>query len=116
MMSSLDPRDEPTKPKALMMDQKSQHDDSGMDMALMLYNSPTGTIVMLLYCDWLTDCTFTEERSIPESPVEIISPSLALLPAVEEPMEVDDRTVAIPGDKTVARQCKYLSWSGLKHF
>lgn len=31
-------------------------------------------------------------------------------------MEVDDRTVAIPGDKTVARQCNYLSWSALKRF
>lgn len=53
MMSSLDPRDDSNKPKALMMDQKSQQDDSGMDMALMLYNSPTGTLAVLLY--FLTD-------------------------------------------------------------
>lgn len=53
MMSSLDPRDDLNKPKALMMDQKSQQDDSDMDMALMLYNSPTGTIVVLLYREQL---------------------------------------------------------------
>ncbi|CAH1183647.1 unnamed protein product [Ceutorhynchus assimilis] len=53
--------------------------------------------------------TGKEPRSIPESPVEIISPSLAILPSpdfVAEPMEVDDRTVAIPGDKTMSRQDK----------
>lgn len=53
-----------------------------------------------------------EVRSVPESPVEIISPSMALLPPSAESataaMEVDDRTVAIPGDKTIARQCKYI--------
>lgn len=48
MMSSLDPRDDANKPKALMMDQKSPQDDSGMDMALMLYNTPTGTYY--IYC------------------------------------------------------------------
>ncbi|XP_019758460.2 E3 ubiquitin-protein ligase Ubr3 isoform X2 [Dendroctonus ponderosae] len=81
----------------LMLEQEYDIDYSVADeedMQLMLYTNSSNSI--------------DEARSVPESPVEIISPSMALLPASAEsavvPMDVDDRTVAIPGDKTLARQ------------
>ncbi|XP_050311174.1 E3 ubiquitin-protein ligase Ubr3-like [Anthonomus grandis grandis] len=88
-----DPNDDTQK--HLMIEEKheehNEQQQSGM-MELMLY---TG------------ESSLEEEmRSIPVSPVEIISPALAILPAgsVLEAMDTEDRTVAIPADKTVARQ------------
>ncbi|XP_066151735.1 E3 ubiquitin-protein ligase Ubr3 [Euwallacea fornicatus] len=93
VMSSAEAADKPLmlEPKNdERIDQDEDSDGGNLNMALMLY--ATGT---------------NQDRSIPESPVEIVSPALALLPSPEftiEAMEVDDRTVAIPGDRTLARQ------------
>ncbi|CAH1135569.1 unnamed protein product [Ceutorhynchus assimilis] len=94
VVMSTDGREENVRPK-LMLEQKqrSAEEISSENGMLMLYTGSSGSV--------------EEPRSIPESPVEIISPSLAILPSpdfVAEPMEVDDRTVAIPGDKTMSRQ------------
>ncbi|KAL1497456.1 hypothetical protein ABEB36_008425 [Hypothenemus hampei] len=75
----------------LMLEETESEDTSSQhNMALMLYDPSANS---------------SDVRSVPESPIEIISASLAL-PSSEtgEPMEVDDRTIAIPADNTVARQ------------
>ncbi|XP_076270101.1 ubr3 ubiquitin ligase isoform X2 [Rhynchophorus ferrugineus] len=87
--------DDSDRHRPLMLDQKhhsgqnSCQDDVGMD--IIIYTGGN---------------SIDEGRSVPESPVEDISSCLALLPpdAPAEPMEVDDRRIALPGDKTIARK------------
>lgn len=81
------------RPKPLMIEQRRQSGDTSRNdlMDMILYTGSSNSV--------------DEERSVPESPVEIISGCLALPSAPStEPMEVDDMRVALPGMKALANQ------------